>query len=296
MATHAEARGSRVRVHRRVLQHWAASFRAGLPVTARLRTSPSGRPCGRRPACGRPSGAHESVGSRATRGLHTAHRERCHAGNSHSAYTAPDSGPEQDTGRGAPRIHPANRARCTVAGPQRSARATAGRFSPAARRRRISLSRAARFNGAPVARSCPRFQPARFPPGHKRPSSAGSASPVEDGRADGTSSRERSTCTAAGCHGTARPSFSPIRQRRRMLARIEHERIEARQTIRRVSLHILTPARDLSHQHQLRIPARRRPARADRVSLSGHEDIKARPLRHLRQALTDVALALRSGR
>ena len=53
--------------------------------------------------------------------------------------------------------------------------------------------------------------------------------------------------------------------------------------------------RDLSHQHQLRIPARRRPARADRVSLSGHEDIKARPLRHLRQALTDVALALRSG-
>ena len=46
---------------------------------------------------------------------------------------------------------------------------------------------------------------------------------------------------------------------RRPLPRIEHERIEARQTIRRVSLHILTPARDLSHQHQLRIPARRRP-------------------------------------
>ena len=30
-------------------------------------------------------------------------------------------------------------------------------------------------SGAPVARSCPRFQPARFPPRHNRPSSAGSA-------------------------------------------------------------------------------------------------------------------------
>ena len=41
---------------------------------------------------------------------------RCHHGNSRSAELAPDSGPEQDTGRGARRIHPANRARCTVAG------------------------------------------------------------------------------------------------------------------------------------------------------------------------------------
>ena len=49
-----------------------------------------------------------------------------------------------------------------------------------------------------------------FPPGHNRPSSAGNAIPVEDGRADGTSSRERSTCTAAGCHGSrARPSQHP---------------------------------------------------------------------------------------
>ena len=36
---------------------------------------------------------------------------------------APDSGHEPDTGRGAPRIATANRARCTVARPQRSARA-----------------------------------------------------------------------------------------------------------------------------------------------------------------------------
>ena len=128
-------------------------------------------------------------------------------GNGHSADAAPDSGPEPDTGRRAPRIYPTDRARCTVANPQRSARATARTLSPAARRRRVSPSRAARFSGAPVARSCPRFQPARFPPGHKRPSSAGSASSSEDGRADGTSSRERSTCTAAGCHGSrARPS------------------------------------------------------------------------------------------
>ena len=43
-----------------------------------------------------------------------------------------------------------------------------------------------------VARSCPRFQPARFPPRHERPSSAGSAS------------------TAAGCHGSrARPAQHP---------------------------------------------------------------------------------------
>ena len=50
-------------------------------------------------------------------------RGRCHRGNSHGAATAPDYGPEQDTVRGAPRIPTANRARCTVARPQRSARA-----------------------------------------------------------------------------------------------------------------------------------------------------------------------------
>ena len=53
-------------------------------------------------------------------------------GNSHSAAPTPDSGPEPDTGRGAPRTPPANRARCTVARPRRSARATAGSASPAA--------------------------------------------------------------------------------------------------------------------------------------------------------------------
>ena len=47
----------------------------------------------------------------------------CYTGNSHSAAPAPDSGHEPDTGRGAPRIATANRARCTVARPQRSARA-----------------------------------------------------------------------------------------------------------------------------------------------------------------------------
>ena len=119
--------------------------------------------------------------------------ECCHRGNGHSAATTPDYGHEPDTGRGAPLIPTTNRARCTVARPQRP---TARTLAPAARRRRISPSRAARFSAAPVARSCPRFQPARFPPGHKRPSSAGSASPVEDGRTDGTSSRERSTRTA----------------------------------------------------------------------------------------------------
>ena len=101
----------------------------------------------------------------------------------------------------------ADHARCTVARPQRSARATARTLSPATRRRRVSPSHAARFSGAPVAKSCHRFQPARFPPRHNHPSSAGSPSPVEDVRADGTSSRERSTRTAAGCHGSrARPS------------------------------------------------------------------------------------------
>ena len=98
-------------------------------------------------------------------------RERRHRGNNHSAATAPDSGPAYDTGRRAPLISPADLARCTVARPQRSARATARTLSPAARHRRVSPSRAARFTGAPVARSCPRFQPARFPPRHKRPSS-----------------------------------------------------------------------------------------------------------------------------
>ena len=56
---------------------------------------------------------------------------RCHIGNGHSAYTAPDYRPVYDTGRGAPRIPPANFARCTVANPQRSARATAGSASTA---------------------------------------------------------------------------------------------------------------------------------------------------------------------
>ena len=54
--------------------------------------------------------------------------------NSHSAAPAKDSRPVQDTGRRAPRIYTANRARCTVARPQRSARATALTLSPAARR------------------------------------------------------------------------------------------------------------------------------------------------------------------
>ena len=56
---------------------------------------------------------------------------RCHHGNSHRTYSAPDYGPEQDTVRGAPRIPTANRARCTVARPHRSDRATAGSASTA---------------------------------------------------------------------------------------------------------------------------------------------------------------------
>ena len=92
-----------------------------------------------------------------------------HTGNAHNAAQAQDSGPEPDTARGAPRIPPGYRARCRVARPQRSARATARTLSPAARRRRVSPSRAARFSGAPVARSYPRVQPARFPPGPQPP-------------------------------------------------------------------------------------------------------------------------------
>ena len=70
-----------VRVHRGLVQHAPAPFGARLPVAPRARTAPSGRFCGRFcgpcPACGRPSGDHKSVGSRAARGLHTAHRNRC---------------------------------------------------------------------------------------------------------------------------------------------------------------------------------------------------------------------------
>ena len=66
--------GSVVRVHRGVVQHAAASLLARLPVATGVRTAPSGRRCGRCPACGRPTGAHKSVGSRAAHGIHTAHR------------------------------------------------------------------------------------------------------------------------------------------------------------------------------------------------------------------------------
>ena len=72
---------------------------------------------------------------------------RCYRGNNHSAAPAPDSGPASDSGQGAPRIALADRARCTVARPQRNARATARTLSLAARRRRVSPSRAARFSG-----------------------------------------------------------------------------------------------------------------------------------------------------
>ena len=116
----------------------------------------------------------------------------CHRGNSHSAAPSTYAGPQPYTGRCSPRIYTADLARCTVARPQRSARATARTLSPTGRRRRVSPSRAARFSGAPVARSYPRFQPARFPPRHNRPSSAGSARP------------------AAGCYGSrARPAQHP---------------------------------------------------------------------------------------
>ena len=69
--------GRRCRVHRGVVQHTAASLRARLPVATGVRTAPSGRRCGRCPACGRPTGAHKSVGSRAAHGIHTAHRNQC---------------------------------------------------------------------------------------------------------------------------------------------------------------------------------------------------------------------------
>ena len=68
--------GGVVRVHRGVVQHAAASLRARLPVATGVRTAPSGRRCGRCPACGRPTGAHKSVGSRAAHGIHTAHRNQ----------------------------------------------------------------------------------------------------------------------------------------------------------------------------------------------------------------------------
>ena len=48
--------------------------------------------------------------------------ECCHLGNSHSAYSAQDYGPAKDTVQGYPLISTANRARCTVARPRRSAR------------------------------------------------------------------------------------------------------------------------------------------------------------------------------
>ena len=57
--------------------HTAASLRARLPGATGVRTAPSGRRCGRCPACGRPTGAHKSVGSRAAHGIHTAHRNQC---------------------------------------------------------------------------------------------------------------------------------------------------------------------------------------------------------------------------
>ena len=47
--------GGVVRVHRGVVQHAAASLRARLPVATGVRTAPSGRRCGRCPACGRPT-------------------------------------------------------------------------------------------------------------------------------------------------------------------------------------------------------------------------------------------------
>ena len=113
-------------------------------------------------------------------------------GNSHSAATSLDYGPEPDAAAAVPLILTVARDHCTVTRPHRTARATAHTLSPAARRRRVSPSRAARFSGALVARSCSRFQPARFPPRHNRPSSAGRSS------------------TAAGCHGSrARPAQHP---------------------------------------------------------------------------------------
>ena len=70
--------GGAVRVHRGVVQHAAASFRARLPVTAgSSNVSIAAGRCGRCPACGRPTGAHKSVGSRAAHGIHTAHRNQC---------------------------------------------------------------------------------------------------------------------------------------------------------------------------------------------------------------------------
>ena len=90
--------GGRVRFHRRVVQHAAAAFGTGLSVAVGVRTTPC-RPCGRCPACGHPSGAHESVGSRAARGFHTAHREgspyACHAVKPESVNLSTKSGQPQ---------------------------------------------------------------------------------------------------------------------------------------------------------------------------------------------------------
>ena len=57
---------------------------------------------------------------------------RCQTGNSQSAAKAPDYGFEQDTDPGYTLLHTADRARGTVAKPQRSARATTARLRPAA--------------------------------------------------------------------------------------------------------------------------------------------------------------------
>ena len=58
-----------------------------------------------------------------------------HRGNGHSADQTPDYGPEPDTGRGAPRTPPANRARCTGARPRRNASTAAGCHGRSAARR-----------------------------------------------------------------------------------------------------------------------------------------------------------------
>ena len=68
---------------------------------------------------------------------------RSHYGNGKTPCSGPDSGTIPDATAAVPLISTADLARCTVARPQRSARATARTLSPAASRRRISPSRAA---------------------------------------------------------------------------------------------------------------------------------------------------------
>ena len=143
--------GGRVRFHRRVVQHAAAPFRTGLSVTVGIRTTPC-KPCGRCPACGHPSGAHESVGSRAARGFHTAHREgspyACHAVKPESVNLSTKSGQPQNDAN-----HPRSRSCSTANRSPRSSPCVWGRPRRATRTGRCACWRAGSSSWGSSSRS-----------------------------------------------------------------------------------------------------------------------------------------------